>query len=88
MKLLIMGLPGSGKTWLGTKLGQKFGIPYWDADDVRNVLRQAHSHVLEGDHVLVQPSAHELSGRRRVALEVALEVVEECHLAHLHSVWV
>ena len=37
MRLLIMGLPGSGKTWLGTKLGQKFGIPYWDADDVRRI---------------------------------------------------
>ena len=30
MKILIMGLPGSGKTWLGEKLGKHFGIPYWD----------------------------------------------------------
>ncbi len=37
MKILIMGLPGSGKTWLGSKLGQRFGIPYWDADDIRRI---------------------------------------------------
>jgi len=37
MKILIMGLPGSGKTWLGSKLGQKFGVPYWDADDIRRI---------------------------------------------------
>ena len=37
MKILIMGLPGSGKTWLGSKLGQRFSIPYWDADDIRRI---------------------------------------------------
>lgn len=36
-KILIMGLPGSGKTWLGEKLGKHFGIPYWDADNVRMI---------------------------------------------------
>ena len=37
MKILIMGLPGSGKTWLGERLGKHFGIPYWDGDDVRRI---------------------------------------------------
>ena len=37
MKVLIMGLPGSGKTWLGERLGKHFNIPYWDADDVRRI---------------------------------------------------
>ena len=37
MKLLIMGLPGSGKTWLGERLGNHFHIPYWDADEVRKI---------------------------------------------------
>ena len=37
MKILIMGLPGSGKTWLGERLGKHFGVPYWDADDVRRI---------------------------------------------------
>ena len=37
MKLLIMGLPGSGKTWLGERLGKHFHIPYWDADEVRKI---------------------------------------------------
>tara|TARA_B100001769_G_scaffold80399_1_gene60938 strand:- start:39 stop:497 length:459 start_codon:yes stop_codon:yes gene_type:complete len=37
MKILIMGLPGSGKTWLGERLGKHFTIPYWDADDVRRI---------------------------------------------------
>ena len=37
MKILIMGLPGSGKTWLGKRLGEHFSIPYWDADDVRRI---------------------------------------------------
>ena len=32
-----MGLPGSGKTWLGERLGKHFNIPYWDADDVRRI---------------------------------------------------
>ena len=37
MKILIMGLPGAGKTWLGEKLSKHFSIPYWDADIVRNI---------------------------------------------------
>tara|TARA_B100000073_G_scaffold38384_1_gene28816 strand:- start:520 stop:975 length:456 start_codon:yes stop_codon:yes gene_type:complete len=37
MRILIMGLPGSGKTWLGEKLGKHFGVPFWDADDVRKI---------------------------------------------------
>jgi len=35
MKILIMGLPGSGKSWLGERLSNHFKIPYWDADVVR-----------------------------------------------------
>tara|TARA_Y100000004_G_scaffold197281_1_gene270842 strand:- start:4216 stop:4677 length:462 start_codon:yes stop_codon:yes gene_type:complete len=35
MKILIMGLPGSGKSWLGERLSKHFKIPYWDADVVR-----------------------------------------------------
>jgi adenylylsulfate kinase len=34
-KLLIMGLPGSGKTWLGSRIAKYFNIPFWDADVVR-----------------------------------------------------
>jgi adenylylsulfate kinase len=37
MKILIMGLPGSGKTWLGKRLGERFSIPHWDADDIRRI---------------------------------------------------
>ena len=37
MKILIMGLPGSGKTWLGERLGKHFSIPFWDADVVREI---------------------------------------------------
>ena len=37
MKILIMGLPGSGKTWLGKRLGEHFSIPRWDADDIRRI---------------------------------------------------
>ena len=33
--ILIMGLPGSGKSWLGERLSKHFKIPYWDADVVR-----------------------------------------------------
>ena len=32
-----MGLPGSGKTWLGEKLSKHYSIPYWDADNVRAI---------------------------------------------------
>jgi len=35
MKILIMGLPGSGKTWLGSRIAERFTIPFWDADVVR-----------------------------------------------------
>ena len=35
MKILIMGLPGSGKSWLGERLSKHLKIPYWDADVVR-----------------------------------------------------
>ena len=37
MKILIMGLPGSGKTWLGNRIAKHFSIPFWDADVVREV---------------------------------------------------
>ena len=37
MKILIMGLPGTGKTWLGERVGKHFNIPYWDADDIRRI---------------------------------------------------
>ena len=37
MKILIMGLPGSGKTWLGERLWKNLSIPYWDADVVRKL---------------------------------------------------
>lgn len=32
-----MGLPGSGKTWLGSRISKRFNIPFWDADVVRNI---------------------------------------------------
>ncbi len=35
MKILIMGLPGSGKTWLGGRIAKHYSIPFWDADVVR-----------------------------------------------------
>ncbi len=37
MKILIMGLPGSGKTWLGERITKTFHIPFWDADDIRKI---------------------------------------------------
>ena len=37
MKILIVGLPGSGKTWLGSRIAEEFSIPFWDADVVRNI---------------------------------------------------
>jgi adenylylsulfate kinase len=44
MKILIMGLPGSGKTWLGVRLikilrenNPILNIPFWDADLVRKI---------------------------------------------------
>ena len=37
MKILIMGLPGSGKTWLGKRIAEYYGVPLWDADVVRSV---------------------------------------------------
>ena len=32
-----MGLPGSGKTWLGSRIAEKFNIPFWDANIVSDV---------------------------------------------------
>ena len=37
MRILIMGLPGSGKTTLGKKLSKQYGIPFWDGDVVREI---------------------------------------------------
>ena len=37
MKILIMGLPGSGTTGLGERLCKNLSIPYWDADVVRKL---------------------------------------------------
>ena len=36
-KILVMGLPGSGKTWLASRLARRFSIPFWDADVVREI---------------------------------------------------
>ena len=35
MKILVMGLPGSGKTTLARVLARKLGAVHWNADDVR-----------------------------------------------------
>lgn len=32
-----MGLPGTGKTWLGERISKQFKIPLWDADIVREI---------------------------------------------------
>ena len=37
MKILVMGLPGSGKTWLASRIAKHFSIPFWDADVVREI---------------------------------------------------
>ncbi len=37
MKILIIGLPGSGKTWLGGKIAKRLNIPHWDGDAVREI---------------------------------------------------
>ena len=35
MKILIMGLPGSGKTWLAKRLQEKLECAWFNADEVR-----------------------------------------------------
>lgn len=37
MKMLIMGLPGSGKTWLSADLKRIFNCAWFNADDVRKM---------------------------------------------------
>ena len=37
MKILIVGLPGAGKTWLGSKIAKYLSIPFWDGDIVREI---------------------------------------------------
>ena len=32
-----MGLPGSGKTWLGSRITDHLNLPFWDADIVRKI---------------------------------------------------
>eukprot|EP00964_Phaeocystis_antarctica_P147831 scaffold114536_cov60-Phaeocystis_antarctica.AAC.1 len=56
----------------------------WKRQDCRNVLGQALGHVLEGNHVLVEPGADELRGGWRRTHEVGLEVPEEA--GHLRGV--
>ena len=37
MKILIMGLPGSGKTWLAERLQKHLGCAWFNADKVREM---------------------------------------------------
>ncbi|MEY3496043.1 MAG: hypothetical protein RJA80_265, partial [Actinomycetota bacterium] len=37
MKILVMGLPGSGKTTLAKVLADKLGAAYFNADEVRKM---------------------------------------------------
>jgi len=37
MKILIMGLPGSGKTWLAERLQKHLGYAWYNADAVREM---------------------------------------------------
>ena len=37
MKILIMGLPGSGKTWLATRLQEHLDCAWFNADEVRSM---------------------------------------------------
>lgn len=37
MKILIMGLPGSGKTWLAERLQKRLGCAWFNADEVRRM---------------------------------------------------
>ncbi|MBH5295247.1 gluconokinase [Corynebacterium ulcerans] len=34
MRIIVMGVSGSGKTTVGTLLAQKLGVPYFDGDDL------------------------------------------------------
>lgn len=38
MKILIMGLPGSGKTWLAERLQQRLKCAWFNADEVRRMV--------------------------------------------------
>ena len=37
MKILIMGLPGSGKTYLAKRIQEKIGCAWYNADEVRKM---------------------------------------------------
>jgi len=37
MKILIMGLPGSGKTWLAERLQKHLGCAWYNADKIRSM---------------------------------------------------
>lgn len=37
MKILIMGLPGSGKTWLADQLQVRLNCAWYNADSIRNM---------------------------------------------------
>ena len=38
MKILVCGLPGSGKTWLSTRLSKVLKVSHHNADDIRREL--------------------------------------------------
>jgi tRNA uridine 5-carbamoylmethylation protein Kti12 len=61
-KIVIIGLPASGKTWLSNKLAAKLNLPVYHADDYLNHGFENSMYAMHEDMERNNPEAHIIEG--------------------------